>query len=221
MYIFLDESGDLGFDFNNKNPSIFFSITILVCYSPNDFFSFKSAVKRTLSSKFNPKKTKNTTTELKGTNTTLLVKQFFYKHLLKSSHQEWKIYSIVIDKRQLIKKFNMPLNPHRLYNLLSREIIERVNFSEIKSNVQLIVDKCKGGYERSVFDYYLKTHIEPNLPLNISLHVSHELSHNNAGLQAVDLFCHGIIRKHSNNDVSWYSSFADKIVEEVKWIPKF
>lgn len=224
MYIFLDESGDLGLDIKkleNKSSSPFFAITILVCDNSSEFFSFKTAVKRTLSVKFNRNKTKNLITELKGINTTIQVKQFFYKQLLKRKDQEWKIYSIVVDKYQLAKKANEYINPHRLYNLLSREIIERVNFSNLTSDIQLIVDKCKGGRERAAFDYYLKTHFEPKLPLNISLTILHELSHNNAGLQAVDLFGHGIMRKHALNDISWYSLFADKIVDEIRWIPKF
>ena len=172
------------------------SITILVCNTRNDFYSFRTAIKRTLSSKLHPKKTKN-------------------------SDQGWGIYSILIDKKQLAKKLTEPVNPHRLYNLLAREIIERVNFSILTEDIYLIVDKSKGGHERAIFDYYLKTHLEPKLPINISLRIFHEISHTNAGLQAVDLFCHGIVRKHSLNDHSWYSIFSEKIIEEIRWFPKF
>ena len=35
-YLYLDESGDLGFDFVNKSPSKFFTIAILVLNSTND-----------------------------------------------------------------------------------------------------------------------------------------------------------------------------------------
>ena len=63
--------------------------------------------------------------------------------------------------------------------------------------------------------------LESKLPINVSLNILHELSHNNAGLQAVDLFCHGIVRKHAQSDISWYSEFSDKIIEEVRWKPKF
>lgn len=31
MHIYLDESGDLGFEFGDKNPSSHFIITLLVC----------------------------------------------------------------------------------------------------------------------------------------------------------------------------------------------
>jgi 6-pyruvoyl-tetrahydropterin synthase len=221
MYIFLDESGDLGFNFDNKNSSNFFCITLLVCYNRNTLFSFKSAIKRTLLSKFNQKNTKKITSELKGASTTISVKKYFYKQLSKYPDQDWEVYSIIVDKLALFKQINEFLEPHRLYNLLSREIIERVDFSILNDHVQLIVDKCKGKRERAIFDYFLKTNLESKLPINVSLNIVHELSHNNAGLQAVDLFCHGIVRKHAQSDISWYSEFSGKIIEEVRWKPKF
>lgn len=221
MYIFLDESGDLGFDFSNKNSSHYFCITLLACYTKRTLFSFKLATKRTLLAKFNRKNTKNVTSELKGSGTTFSVKQYFYKQLLKTTDQDWEIYSIIVDKIALFKQASEYLEPHRLYNLLSREIMERIDFSGLNDHVQLIVDKCKGKHERAAFDYFLKTNLESKLPINVSLNILHELSHNNAGLQAVDLFCHGIVRKHAQGDISWYSEFADKIIEEVRWKPKF
>lgn len=30
VYVYLDESGDLWFDFENKNPSDFFTITVII-----------------------------------------------------------------------------------------------------------------------------------------------------------------------------------------------
>jgi Protein of unknown function (DUF3800) len=220
MYIFLDESGDLGFDFSNKNSSNYFCITLLVCYNKRTFFSFKSATKRTLLAKFNHKNTKKVTSELKGSGTTLSVKQYFYKQLSKCADQDWEIYSVIVDKVALFKQASEYLESHRLYNLLSREIMERVDFSSLNDHVQLIVDKCKGKHERSIFDYFLKTNLESKLPINVSLNILHELSHNNVGLQAVDIFCHGIVRKHALSDISWYSEFSNKIVEEIRWKPK-
>lgn len=98
--------------------------------------------------------------------------------------------------------------------------MERIDFSLLDNNIHLIVDKCKGRSERSVFDYFLKTNLESKLPLNVNINILHEQSHNNAGLQAVDLFCHGIVRKHALGDTSWYVEFSNKIVEEIKWEPK-
>ncbi len=43
-YLYLDESGDLGFDFVNKKPSKFFTITILVI--KGDYMSILSKISR-------------------------------------------------------------------------------------------------------------------------------------------------------------------------------
>lgn len=218
MYIYLDESGDLGFNFAN-NPSSHFVITILVCHDRKTVAAIKTAVRRTLLTKYHHKKTKHPIIELKGSTTTFNVKQYFYGLLSKYTNEEFEIYSIIANKAQLLQKFGKP-DPNRLYNTLSREIIERIDFSQTKEHIQLFVDQCKGRYQRAIFNNFLKNNIEPKLPLNVSLNIQHKFSHDIAGLQTVDLFCHGIAKKHVQADTSWYALFADKIIEEVNWKPK-
>jgi hypothetical protein len=46
MIIYLDESGDLGFDFENKNPSEKFIITILMCENRRIARGFRKAIHR-------------------------------------------------------------------------------------------------------------------------------------------------------------------------------
>ncbi|MCL6472715.1 MAG: DUF3800 domain-containing protein [Firmicutes bacterium] len=53
-YLYLDESGDLGFDFINKNPSRFFTVTILATEGIKNNRFIKKAVKATLKRKLNP-----------------------------------------------------------------------------------------------------------------------------------------------------------------------
>ncbi len=48
MFIYLDESGDLGFDFKNKKSSQKFVITLLVCNKKAAVDNFKVAVRKTL-----------------------------------------------------------------------------------------------------------------------------------------------------------------------------
>lgn len=221
MHIFLDESGCLGFDFENKNPSPFFAITILVCENRQAVFAFKSAVRRTLVAKINRKKNKKAISELKGVETTQNNKKFFYKQVQQYvSKEDWQLYSIVVDKKLLLKKTQSKINTHRLYNLLSKEILECVNLSSEKSSIHLTVDKFKNNRERTLFDNFLKAHLEPKLPFNVPLNISHEKSDESAGLQAVDLFCYGIIRKYGVKDNAWYSEFSDQIKKEIEWMPK-
>jgi hypothetical protein len=77
MFIFLDESGDLGFD-QNKNNYRHFTITLLVCEDKLVQDQIKKAVQRTLKNKINHKaKKKRIVEELKGTGTSLEVKKYF------------------------------------------------------------------------------------------------------------------------------------------------
>jgi hydroxymethylpyrimidine/phosphomethylpyrimidine kinase len=69
MFIFVDESGDLGFDFTKKGTSSHFAITLLVCKNQDVVKSFNQAVKRTLKNKLKAKR-KNIF-ELKGWDTTI------------------------------------------------------------------------------------------------------------------------------------------------------
>ena len=77
-YLYLDESGDLGFDFVNKKPSKFFTVTILALSSQDNNRKLIRAAKITLRRKLNnPKHHKRIACELKGTGTTMEVKKIF------------------------------------------------------------------------------------------------------------------------------------------------
>jgi len=51
-------------------------------------------------------------------------------------------------------------------------------------------------------------------------HLTHELSQNNPGLQATDLFSWGIFRKHERQDDEWYSFFSEWIIFEDEYLPR-
>jgi len=53
-YLYLDESGDLGFDFANKKSSNFFIITILLVKGMENNRALVNAVKKTIKRKLNP-----------------------------------------------------------------------------------------------------------------------------------------------------------------------
>lgn len=216
MYIFLDESGDLGFDFDRQS-STHFAITLLICENEKTFYSFKTAVKHTIRRKLNRQKKVDLATELKSTQTTLAVKKYFLDAVHKREGQAWCIYSIILDKKDLLKKLKITPEQHRLYNLLSKIILQHVDFSLHNNGaaVHLIVDSSKGKKQRAVFNQYLKMNIETLLDIGVRFRIGHEKSHNNAGLQAVDLFCAGFSRKYSYGDVEWYNLFKDKICKEI------
>ena len=207
LHLFLDESGDLGFDFVNKKPSKFFTITILVLSSTDANRKLIKAIKKTLSRKLNLKN-KNKVHELKGSSTTMEIKKYFYEQV---KNIEFSICSITLNKKRLYQ--NLVKDKDRVYNFIARQVIDRIPLEKGEMRtVELIVDKSKGKPEIENFNSYirtqLKTKIDPSIPINIY----HRKSHEDSGLQACDMFCYGIFSAHENNKEEWRDIFKSKIL---------
>lgn len=218
MYIYLDESGDLGFDFSKAKTSRYFVITLLVCHSKQVQDGFKTAVNRTLKNKLNHKKiNKRDVAELKGSQTTLAIKQYFAKQLPKAG---WDIYSVTLNKARTLDHLRTRTGKKKLYNFLAHFILDRVRFPPDVPMVSLIVDRCKNKEEIKDFNAYMANQLEALLPLNAQLQIDHLSSEENAGLQAVDMFCWGIARKDDVNETEWFDCYSDKVRFDTIYLPK-
>ena len=218
MYIFLDESGDLGFDFGKAGTSRQFVISLLVCHDKPTQDGFCRAVARTLKNKLNHRKNSTrTVAELKGTGTTFAIKQYFFRQLPKDG---WGIYSVTLNKRRVDKALQTRAGKKKLYNFLARFILEKVHFPEDMLKVSLVVDRCKNKAEIKDFNQYMVNQLEALLPLNARLNIDHLGSHESAGLQAVDLFCWGIARKDGLGDAEWYAVYQDKVSFATIYLPE-
>lgn len=217
MFIYLDESGDLGFDFNKAKTSQYFVITILVCHHRQVVDGMTTAVKRTLKNKLNHKKqNKRVVAELKGSETTLIVKEYFARHL---PGDGWDVYSVTLNKARVQPDLQSKEGKKKLYNFLARFLLTKIPFSEDLPWVNLIVDRCKNNEEIKDFNSYVENQLNALLPLNCKLTIDHLASHENAGLQAVDLFCWGIARKDAHKDTDWFASYCDKVRFDTIYLP--
>ncbi len=209
MFIYLDESGDLGFDLDKEGTSRYFTITLLVCYTDLGRKDIRNSVKRTLRNKLNHKRNKTRIIEeLKGTNTTINVKKYFFRQIKRN---DWSIYSLILNKCRVSNHLRNKTGKKKLYNFLSRFLLDQIDMVNIGQYVNLIVDKSKNKEEIKDFNSYLVNQLEAKLPLNLPLYISHLNSKESYELQAVDLFCWGIARKYSKRDTVWYEVFKDKI----------
>lgn len=213
MIVFLDESGDLGFDFSKPKTSRKFVITLLVCESTEAMEGFRRSVRRTLKNKLNAKRKRSQ--ELKGTNTSQPVKEYFFKHL---SADGWQLYSVILNKQRVYEYLQTKQGKKKLYNFLARFLLEKVDLSRAGTTVNLILDKCKNKEEIKDFNSYVENQLQGLLPLAIPLFITHEFSHNNPGLQAVDLFCWGFYRKHEVCDEAWYRVYRSAIAYEGEYL---
>lgn len=205
MIIYLDESGDLGFDFENKQPSRYFVIAVLVCKDAAMDKQLQKAVSRTIKNKLSVK-----VNELKGTKTELKIKTYFLTQLQKLAVRDFEIYAVIVDKRKLLKTDTQ--NRQHLYNKITDMLLQQITTQNV-SAVTLIVDKSKNKYGMKVFDDYLKR----QLNLEIPFFIHHYSSSASRGLQAVDLFCWGIYRKYEHQDVEWYQAFESAISYEKEY----
>lgn len=218
MYIFLDESGDLGFNFGKAKTSRHFVISLLVCQDKQAQDGFRRAVERTLKNKLNHRKSSSrTVAELKGTATTFAIKQYFFRQLPANG---WKICSVTLNKVRVGEHLRTRAGKKKLYNFLARFILEKVHFPGDVRQVSLVVDRCKNKEEIKDFNLYVINQLEALLPLNARLNIDHLGSHESAGLQAVDLFCWGIARKDGQGDEEWYAVFQDKVSFTTIYLPE-
>lgn len=206
-YLYVDESGDLGFDFITKSPSKFFTLTILALGSYEQDRKLAKVVKLTLTRKLNPRnKRKRIVQELKGADTTLKIKKYFYKQLREAKF--W-LYSITINKRRVVQE--LAGQKERLYNYIARKVLDHIPLEKSGNNaINLIVDKCKGKPEVKEFNNYIRRQLEARINPQTPLYINHSVSQEAAGLQACDMFCWGIFQKYERRKTEWFDIFASE-----------
>ena len=213
MFIFLDESGDLGFD-PNKKSSLHFTITLLVCEDRSVQNQIKKAVKRTLKNKINHKARNRLVNELKGTGTSLNVKKYFYQKMPQSG---WNLYSITVVKANVYERLSTAQGKKKLYNYLTKRIIAQIPCNKCIESINLVVDRCKNKNERADFDQYIKSQLKQQFGSQTQISIHHESSQNNSCLQTVDLFCWGLQREYERQDNEWLSCFLEKVKVNLKY----
>ena len=185
LYLYLDESGDLGFDFITKKPSKYFVVTILYIDGQQNNRFLINQVKKTLARKLNPKnKSHRIIKELKGYGTTLEIKKYFYK---KIQSLDFKIFSVILDKKKILQ---VVLKKDRIYNYTAHRVLKSIEFEKIQNAViELMVDKSKTKPEIIDFNTYIREQIQGRINPKIPLNIYHWDSQRNYGLQACDVFC--------------------------------
>ena len=209
QYLYLDESGDLGFDFITKKPSRFFTITVLTVNGHDEHKKLTKAVIKTKVRMFG-----RDNAELKGSKTSFAVKQELFHNLREVNYG---LYAITLNKVRVNK--DLTFAKDRLYNYVANCLMQKVDLDITADRVNLVVDRSKSKKEVADFNGYifddLKGRIQPTTPLDIN----HQLSHETPGLQAVDMFAWGFFRKHERTDMEWYEIYKEKVKFETVYLP--
>ena len=211
-WLYLDESGDLGFDFVNAKPSEFFTITILTTCSAKTNKYFKYAIKKTMKRKVNHGR-RFAVDEFHAYETTLSAKQYACRLL---QHHSYEVYAVTLNKRRVSDY--LAENKAHLYNYIARLVIDKIPFEEIGDNVMFTVDKSKGSTERQRFNAYIESQLEGRLNPEVQLDIAHVNSTSSAGLQLADMFAWAIHRKYEQHDEACLSFFKDKVCHEERYL---
>lgn len=201
-YLYVDESDDLGFDFFAKSPSKYFTVCVLLVRGVEHNRGILSAVKQTIRRKL----PKREGAELKGARTSLEVKQYFYRLV---QGIPFEIFAITLNKRRVYQ--DLQANKDRLYNFIARLVLDRVPLADATTRITLTMDKCKNTAEIAHFNRYIEKQVQGRIDPRIPLDIAHPSSHEQRGLQAVDLFSWGIFRFYERRDEVWRRLFAEKI----------
>lgn len=203
VYVYLDESGDLGF--GKEGSSDFFVITLLLIEDPTPL---KRLVKKIRQRKL--KRNLKELPEIKANNSDETVRKRFLRDLAK---EEIEIHCIILDKNKVYDYLKK--EKEKLYNYVSGIILTE---STIRNkNINIIVDKKTS---RKViiedFNQYIVRKVEERHLFHTRVKISHYDSKNSPGLQAVDFASWSIFRKYEWNDDRYYNLIREKITTEKK-----
>jgi len=201
MFIYLDESGDLGF---KKGSSKYFIITLL---KTKDEKSIRRCIKKIRQRKLN-KKLKQVP-EIKANNSPPQIRRKILEELGKL---DIEIYCIVLPKEKVYERLREM--KYKLYNYVVGKLLQgAIVFNR---NINVIVDRLSmKKIIREDFDCYTQTKIEERAFFpRPKIKISHFDSRNNSGLQACDFVSWCIFRKYETGDASYYNLIKNKIKDE-------
>ena len=205
-WLYLDESGCLGFDFSKQGTSKHFTICIVATSHKETNNLFKVAVSATLKNKINRKQNpKRYENELKGSSMNLAYKKYAWGKIKDSI---FLIYAITINKKNVTP--DLKKNPDKLYNYISKLILNKLPFELATEVIEFIIDRSKGKKELKDFNDYLSSYISSQIKPLVKFNISHLSSESSPGLQITDLFSNGIYSLYEHNKTDWYDCFKDK-----------
>ncbi|HIG94288.1 MAG: hypothetical protein QT05_C0049G0016 [archaeon GW2011_AR13] len=198
-YIFLDESGELGF---KSTSSKYFVIALLSC-DEEEVYSLRRIMKK-VRQKIIKKKMKKYP-ELKGNNSTDKIRAEILKRFVETNSE---VFVIILEKSKVYEYLKNKKD--KLYNYISNLILNECSLDN--NHVCLIVDKSKTNRSlREDFDNYIRSSLVQNNS-NCKIDIRHEDSQKEGCLQVLDFISWAIFRNYEFKDSNFMNTIKDKIV---------
>jgi hypothetical protein len=210
-YIFLDESGDLGFDFTKSKTSKFFVIT---CLFTENKRPIEKIVRKTHSEL--KKKYKRRMGILHAVKEKPVTRQRLLKRL---SEKDCAIMTIYLNKKRVYTRLQN--EKAVLYNYVANILLDRIYTKKIiplEKTIELIASRRETNkFLNENFKNYLNVQVKNKHKsiLNIKIKSPAE----EKSLQTVDFVCWAIFRKYEYGDDTYYNLIKNKIIEENALFP--
>ena len=204
-YIYLDESGDLGF---RGKGSTYFILTCVKIQDERTNLLFKR-IPKDVRQRSLAKKTKKTS-ELKFSNSSVLIRERFLSRVAKL---DLEIYSLIVNKEYTQQKLkdNLPV----LYSYLIKILLE--NVITPNNNIHICIDRCMSPNQRSNFENYINTEFLYKFNKVPELTILHENSNSNEALQVIDFICGAFGYKYNTAQLKGdFECYTNIIRERIK-----
>jgi len=198
MYVYLDESGDLGF---REGGTKYFTIAFVVMENP---VPFRRCVKRVKVKYQIPQ-----VVELKGNTTREIIKKELLNRFAKL---DIEVYAITVKKKNVDPKLRKDTNI--LYNYvvglpLVKRILEEPPNASVVVNVDRRITAVTSGFN---FNKYLRYKIwYEKERRDIDLNIHHLDSHQAYAIQGIDIICNSIFRKYNSNNYKLFNIIQGKV----------
>ena len=198
MYVYLDESGDLGFE---QGGTKYFTIAFAIMKNP---IHFKRCVKRVKVKYDIPRDV-----ELKGYSTSESIKKDLLNRFAKL---DIEIHAITVRKKNVEPKLRRDTNIFYNY-MVGLSLVERILQEPPNSRVLINVDRrvisITSGFK---FNEYLRYKIwYERERRDIDLEIYHLDSHQAYAIQGIDIICNSIFRKYNSNNYRLFNIIQDKV----------
>ena len=208
-YILLDESGDLGFSFDNGS-SKFFVVTVIFTESKRQLEKIAKKIHKTLTGKHKKVGVLHAYVEMPVTRQRLL------SHLNNSG---CSILAIILNKKKVFTKFKdeKPV----LYNYVANILLDRLFNKKpipLDKNITLIASQRETNkfLNENFKDYLLKQATNKH---KVSIKIEIATPSEEKSLQVADFASWAIFRKYEIGDDSYYNLIKNKIAEEAPLFP--
>lgn len=198
MYVYLDESGDLGF---GPRGTRYFTIAFVIVKDP---VHYRRCVK-TVKMKHNiPRQV-----ELKGNTAREFIKEDLLRAFLKL---DMEIHAITVKKENVEVKLRKDTNI--LYNyMVGLSLVERILQEPAGTKVVINVDRrivsITSGFK---FNEYLRYKIwYERERRDIDLEINHLDSHEAHVIQGADVVCNSVFRKYNSNHYALFNVIRGKV----------